>query len=274
MGRKNRGKLIFIVIIFVIGVAGLIYFAKTLDAGINALKSADSVNSTEKNLVNEAFKIEDGKEIELEIELEPELILNEKMIDVPYISQENKYPTGCESVSAVMLLRYFKYDISVDTFIDKYLEKQDYYWENGVFYAPHPNDAFIGDPRTNNSYGCYAPVIVKALNKYLAGSMTVVELTGTSIENIIETYINKDIPVLLWASMNMKETKRGSVWNISPNETFEWIAGEHCMVLVGYDEYNYYFNDPFEGNGIIGFEKGLVEKRYKELGCQAIVAIK
>ena len=29
-----------------------------------------------------------------------------KLIKAPYISQEGKYPTGCESISAVMLLNY------------------------------------------------------------------------------------------------------------------------------------------------------------------------
>ena len=43
-------------------------------------------------------------------------------IEVPYIDQSVKYPTGCESVSAVMLLQYLGYDITVEEFIDRYLE--------------------------------------------------------------------------------------------------------------------------------------------------------
>ena len=39
-------------------------------------------------------------------------------ITVPYIDQSIKYPTGCESVSAVMLLRFLGYDITVDEFIE------------------------------------------------------------------------------------------------------------------------------------------------------------
>lgn len=35
-------------------------------------------------------------------------------IEVPYIDQSVKYPTGCESVSAVMLLKYLGYEITVD----------------------------------------------------------------------------------------------------------------------------------------------------------------
>ena len=45
-------------------------------------------------------------------------------IDVPYIDQSKLYPTGCESVSTVMLLRFLGIDITVDEFIEKYLEKK------------------------------------------------------------------------------------------------------------------------------------------------------
>ena len=39
-----------------------------------------------------------------------------RKIQVPYIDQSIKYPTGCESVSAVMLLKYLGYEITVDEF--------------------------------------------------------------------------------------------------------------------------------------------------------------
>ena len=38
-----------------------------------------------------------------------------RKIQVPYIDQSIKYPTGCESVSAVMLLKYLGYEITVST---------------------------------------------------------------------------------------------------------------------------------------------------------------
>ena len=45
-------------------------------------------------------------------------------IEVPYLDQSHYYPTGCESVSTVMLLQYLGYRVSVDEFIRDYL-KQD-----------------------------------------------------------------------------------------------------------------------------------------------------
>ena len=54
-------------------------------------------------------------------------------IDVPYIDQSKLYPTGCESVSTVMLLRFLGIDITVDEFIEKYLEKKSLKKETGRF---------------------------------------------------------------------------------------------------------------------------------------------
>ncbi len=39
----------------------------------------------------------------------------------PFIDQRDKYPTGCESVTAVMALQYAGVDITVEEFIDNYL---------------------------------------------------------------------------------------------------------------------------------------------------------
>ena len=46
-----------------------------------------------------------------------------KVIQAPYIDQTKQYPTGCESVSAVMLLQYLGIPVLVDDFIEKYLKK-------------------------------------------------------------------------------------------------------------------------------------------------------
>ena len=60
-------------------------------------------------------------------------------IDVPYIDQSKLYPTGCESVSTVMLLRFLGIDITVDEFIEKYLEKKFFEERDGQVYGPDPH---------------------------------------------------------------------------------------------------------------------------------------
>ena len=63
-------------------------------------------------------------------------------IDVPYIDQSGRYPTGCESVSTVMLLRHLGCNISVDEFIEKYLDCRDFEKRSGQLYGPDPRKYF------------------------------------------------------------------------------------------------------------------------------------
>ena len=45
-----------------------------------------------------------------------------KIITMDYINQSGRWPTGCESVSAVMVLNYLGVLVTVDEFIEKYIE--------------------------------------------------------------------------------------------------------------------------------------------------------
>ena len=187
-----------------------------------------------------------------------------KIIQVPYIDQSVKYPTGCESVSTVMLLQYLGLDITVDEFITNYLEMKEFEEKEGQLYGADPNLYFCGSPYDKDSFGCYAPVICNALEKVIGEDYEVVNETDTSIEELIKNYIDQDMPVIFWACINMREPIVGPQWKLfETGEMFTWISNEHCMLLVGYDEEGYYFNDPHENRGLIRYEKELLEDRHK-----------
>lgn len=190
--------------------------------------------------------------------------------EVPFISQVGKYPTGCESVSAVMACQYAGISITPNTFIDKYLPKASFTYKNGNLVGYHPNDVFMGNPYTNNGFGCYAPCIEKAINKFLPDSCTMVNTTGKSLSSLCRTYIDKGVPVVMWATMYMVEPGKGATWILKDTgKTFQWISHEHCLVLTGYDSEYYYFNDPLDGQ--VKYKKNLVETRYKQMGSQSLV---
>lgn len=188
---------------------------------------------------------------------------NSKIIQAPFISQLGKYPTGCESVTTVMALNHIGIDISVDKFIDSYLTK------TGVPFDP--NISFGGNPRYTSGYGCYAPVIKKALDKALSGQKyTAKQLYGVSLKNLCSNYIDKGIPVILWATMYMNTPYISSTWTYN-GKTINWIAPEHCLLLVGYDSSHYIFNDPLTYQSQTYYSKSSVEVAYKGLNYQAIV---
>lgn len=228
------------------------------------------------------------------------------ILDVPYIDQSVKYPTGCESVSTVMLLQYLGYKISVDEFIENYLEQDTFEQRRGEQYGPDPRKMFCGSPYDEESFGCYSPVIVKALNRFFEESekwqdvsvealdyhkisrekeksadernhlkYRVVDETGKTAQQLVEQYVKKGMPVIFWACIDMREPIIGPEWKLKETgETFTWISNEHCLLLVGEDETGFYFNDPHGNHGVICYEKKLVENRHKAQMLQAVAVIR
>lgn len=190
--------------------------------------------------------------------------------DVPFIDQRGKYPTGCESVSAVMACQYAGIAITPDTFIDKYLPRASFTYKNGKLVGYHPNDCFMGNPYTSNGFGCYAPCIEKTIRKFLPTNYTMINTTGSSVSSLCKNYIDRGVPVVFWATMSMVAPGKGATWTLKDSgQTFQWLANEHCLVLTGYDSQYYFFNDPLQGK--VKYKKSLVETRYKQMGSQSLV---
>lgn len=209
---------------------------------------------------------------------QPPAAAHKKLLNVPYIYQVDKYPTGCESVSAVMVLRYFGMSISVENYINNYLPKgkAPFRDENDERFGDDPRKVFLGDPYSKTGgWGCYAPVIVTATNRCIdRKKLSVENITGTSFETLCHTYIDKDIPVIVWATSGMAPLnpwKKSHTWTIlGTSETFTWKSPMHCLVLTGYDDNNYYFNDPQQSKNY-RYSKSSVLTAYRALGMQAVV---
>lgn len=191
------------------------------------------------------------------------------MLDVPLICQYPILETGCESVSATMVLQYYGELLDAETFASNWLLYDDvFYTKDGVLYGPNPYEVFVGNPVLSSGYGCFAPVIEKTVN--LKSSLCVAEtIVDETLDDLCETYINRGKPLLIWATMEMEKPWGSASWFISEWVSFTWPAAEHCMVLVGYDEANYYLNDPMTGT-VVSYEKEIVQKRFEELGSQAV----
>lgn len=197
----------------------------------------------------------------------------EKMIDVPAICQYPELPTGCESVAAAMVLRYYNADITAEEFAESWLEcSENFYSKNDKLYGPDPNKVFAGNPFSENSYGCFAAPIVEAINEN-STKYNAKKVTDKSLQELCVEYIDSDKPILIWATMGMKESKKGRTWYLKDGSEFTWIAGEHCLVLVGYNREYYIFNDPQSGS-MVAFQKHIAEKRFRELGAQAVYIYK
>lgn len=194
---------------------------------------------------------------------------------VPFYTQVGLLPTGCELVSTKMALEYLNSEeVSIDTIVENTV-CVDIKYDDGFYYAPSPNDAFIGDPYDEHGFGCYPPVIVNTCNQLLY-NYKAVDTTGESIESLCKESIDNDMPVLLWVTIELQKTFKGDEWYLIDNDgtitdtKFTWIRPEHCLVLIGYDKDYYYCSDPLMKSSIIEYEKELIEQRFTEMGKKSV----
>lgn len=191
--------------------------------------------------------------------------------NVPYINQnEVGLPTGCESVSAVMALKYLGVNISTDKFVDKYLSRSE------MMFVFNPYKEFGGDPRSEKEgMGCYNTAIEKAVKKLIKDKklkLKVTALSGVSVDKLCKTYVNNNIPVVFWATSGMKKPRK--TCEIYYNgKKHRWIAPCHCLLLVGCDGENYIFHDP-QTEAYRKYPKAAVERAYKGMKSQALVITK
>lgn len=196
-------------------------------------------------------------------------------LDVPYIDQREKYPTGCESVSTVMALRYAGLDMDVETWIDRYLPKGAApHEENGIRVGVNPWKAFPGDPYLADGWGCFVPVIEKAAEKALAGTgYRVKPLYNLPFQALCRLYVSRGIPVILWATLDMAEGRLCTPWQMDDGTgEYTWTEPMHCLVLTGSDGENIYCNDPMRGKDTV-YPWDKAEKAYHTMHTQAAVVL-
>lgn len=187
-------------------------------------------------------------------------------IDVDYIYQDPELPTGCEITSLTMLLNYLGFDIDKTELSDNYL-KMDYMANVGF------DDAFIGNPRWDGGYGCFAPVIKDAADSYLTAqksSFKAKDISGTSFTDLY-SYIDKDMPVVVWASMGLMEVEKRFCYYAEDGDEVYWYDNEHCMLLVGYDKTRNLVTAADPLSGLMLYNADRFEYIYDELEQQAVI---
>ena len=199
---------------------------------------------------------------------------------VPTI-QQSGLRAGCETYACTMLLQSLGYDMDEFMFADNYLITSLTSWgDDGTHYGPDMHSAMAGTAYAG--FGIYAPAMAKSMNKYLSAvgsSQKAYPLEGVSLEDLCHEYIDNDIPVMVWATTWMEEPYPAASWVVDYvdenakaeiGDTVSWMEHEHCLVLIGYDDKDYYFADSYKG-AVSQFEKELSQQRYEEIGSMAIV---
>ena len=177
------------------------------------------------------------------------------ILKVPHIEQTDEWPAGDECLCAVMLLRYLGIRITVNEFV--------------------PEVKFAGSPYEKNAFGCYPGVLIKAMNDcFLQKGVPyrAEDATGRSTDELLSEGIGKGVPVIYWASENMKPTHPGYSWVCKKDgKPIRWIEGAQCMLLIGSDVNELVFNDPMLPEGAVHYSRMTAVKRHAELDKRAVM---
>ena len=194
-------------------------------------------------------------------------IVKAKQLPVEYISQLPELPTGCEITSLAEVLNYLGYQVDKEYLAENDLKMLDDL--DGSF-----NNYFIGSPWDENGWGCFAPAISNAANKYLTSiksSKKAYNISGSSLSQLF-TEIQNGNPVIVWVTTRLDERTVFDNIEMNNGTIFKWPENEHCVVLVGFDlnsPQTVTVADPLEG--VVNRTYSQFNSRYNELGKRAVV---
>ena len=184
----------------------------------------------------------------------------EVSLPVSIIYQYPDMPSGCEITSLTMTLNYIGINVSNKYLADNYLDTTEY----DMF------KSFVGSVYDDHSFGCFAPVIVKAANSFFADNninAEAVDISGSTREEIYD-YIEDGDPVIIWNTEDMLPMKN-EVYYIDGNE-FIWYDNEHCVVICGYDKNNNTVEIADSIAGKVTRDADTFFQRYEDMLSQAV----
>jgi uncharacterized protein YvpB len=198
-------------------------------------------------------------------------------IETVNILQNPELPTGCEVTALTMLLRFYGFDADKVLLADNYLPVSwgNARWENGKKYDDSFFDYFIGDPK-GRGYGCFAPAIITAADKYLEEEDLVDKYNAVNISGCTPEFLYRVVlsgnPVMCWATDGMIAPEyRESWYDNETGEQLDWYLNEHAFLLVGFDTEKrlVYLSDPMKGDIFYNMDK--FELRFSEMHRQAVI---
>lgn len=182
------------------------------------------------------------------------------------VMQEPELPTGCEVVSLAQTLNYLGFDIDKVVLADNFMPID---YEGRVTMR----QAYIGDPKATNGFGCSSPVIVQTADKYFSSIDSpcyAADISGTEFTDLYR-HIAEGRPVIVWCTMNMVESHPNYKWTAQNGEEMWFSDYQHCLTIYGYDtsEGVVYAADPLEGNVTYSIDR--FNMIYDIMGKQAVV---
>jgi uncharacterized protein YvpB len=161
--------------------------------------------------------------------------LEGKFLDVPIVSQLPELPSGCEITAVAMMLQYSGATVNKITLANEMPK-----------HTSNPNLGYVGDPFKTSGYTINPSALVELTKKY-AGSA--VDLTGSDT-SILENYLQSNKPVVVWLQSHGYTV--------------------HAVTLCGYNDKNFYYNDPLTGWKRVAIDKETFQAKWKAKNRMAL----
>lgn len=232
----------------------------------------------EKEITATEAAAEEEEIVEAEAPAEEETVENdepsavvEKRLDVGLICQLPELYNGCEVTSLAMLLNYKgiwvdKLQLADNMIKDDTAVVQDDY--GNILIWGNPNAGFVGDVTGNSiGYSINPEPLIPLVNQYYSGGA--INLTGCNIESL-KASIDNDNPVIVWINEGFVMPIEYTSWKDSYGNDVLGTFGTHAILLTGYDEGNFYYNDPLYGykDAYINFQT--FETVWSAMGSKAL----
>ncbi|MBR6966915.1 MAG: C39 family peptidase [Ruminococcus sp.] len=182
------------------------------------------------------------------------------------ILQKPELPTGCEVTALCEVLNYLGFGIDKVELADEFMPMDN----NGLSTMYH---AYIGDPKVEEGFGCYSPVIVQTANDYfqsLDSPCYAVDLTGTELNDLF-FQVAEGRPVIAWSTIALIISYPNFRWTTWEGEEMWFNDFQHCVAIYGFDcnANTVHVADPLAGN--VTYDIDRFKAAYELMGKQAVV---
>lgn len=264
--RNKRSKIVFVILVIVVIIL-LIIFANLNNANkpkqskISELETQYNTQSEKvNNLKNELTQF---ATIGIMKDNETNFVY---LSNVPIIDQFPEFPTGCESIALLTVLKNYGVDTTGKDIINLLPKEDRPFYKNGVRYGGNPERGFLGDPTKTYGYGVYEGPIIEVANQLKPG---IVNAKGTELNDILKV-IDSGNPVQVWVSMNVNSAYYSAYWiDVKTGEKINWPKDFHSLVITGYDDTRIFTSDPDTGTSR-AYDRVQFEKVYNFQGKRAI----
>lgn len=171
-------------------------------------------------------------------------------------------PNGCEAVSLSMALGYYGFKIDARILYEGFMP-------HGKYGEANPFYEYVGNPKNETGYGCYAPCVVETANSFLEMRNTkrrAHDISGSSVYDLLG-YVWNGIPVIIWGTLGMDRSRVLDSWYFD-GERIYWYELSHCVLITGVRGDNFIICDPMVGK--VEYPIADVAAAYEQIYSQAV----